>query len=203
MKITRRTLLGTIAAGFAAGPPSCVRRGRLAVADRAAGVALRGGRGKRHLVAYPGRAVRAQPQPAVHRREQAGRGHPRRQRLVSRAAPDGYTFLYAAAPFATAEALFEKLNYNRKDLQPVAMAMLAPLFLVVNAQAPFKTLQEMIDYGRSKPEGLTFGSPGAGSQPHLAAELLFRDAGVKGLIVPFRGDNMAYTSCWRAVSTPR
>ena len=60
--------------------------------------------------------------------------------LVSRAAPDGYTFLYAAAPFATAEALFEKLNYNRKDLQPVAMAMMAPLFLVVNAQAPFKTL---------------------------------------------------------------
>ncbi len=80
--------------------------------------------------------------------------------LVSRAAPDGYTFLYAAAPFATAEALFEKLNYNRKDLQPVAMAMMAPLFLVVNAQAPFKTLQEMIDYGRSKPEGLTFGSSG-------------------------------------------
>jgi tripartite-type tricarboxylate transporter receptor subunit TctC len=73
------------------------------------------------------------------------------------------------------------------------MAMMAPLFLVVNAQAPFKTLQEMIDYGRSKPDGLTFGSPGAGSQPHLAAELLFRDAGVKGLIVPFRGDNMAYT----------
>jgi tripartite-type tricarboxylate transporter receptor subunit TctC len=113
--------------------------------------------------------------------------------LVSRAAPDGYTVLYAAAPFATAEALFEKLNYNRKDLQPVAMAVMAPLFLVVNAQAPFKTLQEMIAYGKSKPEGLTFGSPGAGSQPHLAAELLFRDAGVKGLIVPFRGDNMAYT----------
>jgi len=113
--------------------------------------------------------------------------------LVARAAPDGYTELYAAEPFATAEALFEKLNYNRKDLQPVAMAVMAPLFLVVNAQAPFKTVQEMIAYGKSKPEGMTFGSPGAGSQPHLAAELLFRDAGVKGLIVPFRGDNMAYT----------
>ena len=113
--------------------------------------------------------------------------------LVSRATPDGYTFLYAAAPFATAEALFEKVNYNRRDLQPVAMAVMAPLFLVVNAHAPFKTIQEMIAYGKSKLEGLTFGSPGAGSQPHLAAELLFRDAGVKGLIVPFRGDNMAYT----------
>jgi tripartite-type tricarboxylate transporter receptor subunit TctC len=75
----------------------------------------------------------------------------------------------------------------------VAMAVAAPIFLIVNAQAPFKNLQELIAYGKSKPEGLTFGSPGAGSQPHLAAELLFRDAGVKGLIVPFRGDNMAYT----------
>ena len=60
---------------------SCVRRGRLAVAGRAAGVALWGGRGQRHLVAYPGRADRAQPQSAVHRREQAGRGHARRQRV--------------------------------------------------------------------------------------------------------------------------
>lgn len=113
--------------------------------------------------------------------------------LVARAAPDGYTFLFAAAPFATAEALFGKLNYDRKDLQPVAMAVIAPIFLIVNAQAPFKNLQELIAYGKSRPEGLTFGSPGAGSQPHLAAELLFRDAGVKGLNVPFRGDNMAYT----------
>ena len=47
----------------------------------------------------------------------------------------------------------------------MAMAMLAPLFLVVNAQAPFKTLQEMIDYGKSKPEGLTFGSPGPARNP--------------------------------------
>jgi len=85
------------------------------------------------------------------------------------------------------------LNYDRKDLQPVAMTVLAPVFLIVNAQAPFKTLPDLIAYGKSQPDGLTFGSPGAGSQPHLAAELLFREAGVKGLNVPFRGDNMAYT----------
>jgi len=112
---------------------------------------------------------------------------------VAHAAPDGYTVLYAAAPYATAEALFGKLNYERKDLQPVAMRVDAPLFLIVNAKAPFKTLQELIAYGKSKPEGLTFASPGAGSQPHLAAELLFRDAGVKGLNIPFRGDAMSYT----------
>ena len=194
MKVTRRTLLGTIAAGFAAGPhlqafaegdwPSrIVRLVSPYGAGGASDISLR------ILAEQFGRSLNQQ----FIVENKPGAGTRVANELVSRAAPDGYTFLYAAAPFATAEALFEKLNYNRKDLQPVAMAMLAPLFLVVNAQAPFKTLQEMIDYGRSKPEGLTFGSPGAGSQPHLAAELLFRDAGVKGLIVPFRGDNMAYT----------
>jgi len=112
---------------------------------------------------------------------------------VAHAAADGYTFLYAAAPYATAEALYGKLSYDRKDLQPVAMTVIAPIFLIISPQAPFKTLQELIAYGKSQPNGLTFASPGAGSQPHLAAELLFRDAGVKGLNVPFRGDSMAYT----------
>ncbi|TCT00514.1 Bug family tripartite tricarboxylate transporter substrate binding protein [Aquabacter spiritensis] len=113
---------------------------------------------------------------------------------VARAEPDGYTFLYAAAPYATAEALAGKLSYDpRKDLVPVAMAVVAPIFLIVNAHAPYKTLDAFIAYGKSKPDGLTFGSPGAGSQPHLAAELLFKDAGVKGLNVQFRGDAPAYT----------
>lgn len=112
---------------------------------------------------------------------------------VAHAPGDGYTILYAAAPYATAEALFGKLTYERKDLQPVAMAVIAPLFLIISADAPFKTLPELIAYGKSKPDGLTFASPGAGSQPHLAGELLFRDAGVKGLNIPFRGDAASYT----------
>jgi len=112
---------------------------------------------------------------------------------VAHAQGDGYTWLYAAAPYATAEALFGKLNYERSDLQPVAMTAFAPIFLIINAQASYRTLDELIAYGKSQPNGLTFASPGAGSQPHLAAELLFRSAGVKGLNIPFRGDSMAYT----------
>ena len=112
---------------------------------------------------------------------------------VAHAPADGYTFLYVAAPYATAEALFGKLTYERKDLQPIAMTVVAPLFLIISADAPFKTLPELIAYGKSKPDGLTFASPGAGSQPHLAGELLFRDAGVRGLNIPFRGDAASYT----------
>jgi tripartite-type tricarboxylate transporter receptor subunit TctC len=75
----------------------------------------------------------------------------------------------------------------------VAMTAFAPIFLIINAQASYKTLDELIAYGKSRLGGLTFASPGAGSQPHLAAELLFRAAGVNGLNIPFRGDSMAYT----------
>ncbi|UWU66327.1 tripartite tricarboxylate transporter substrate binding protein [Bradyrhizobium sp. NC92] len=113
--------------------------------------------------------------------------------MVAHAPGDGYTILYVAAPYATAEALFGKLTYERGDLQPIAMAVIAPLFLIISADAPFKTLPDLIAYGKSKPDGLTFASPGAGSQPHLAGELLFRDAGVKGLNIPFRGDAASYT----------
>lgn len=113
---------------------------------------------------------------------------------VARAAGDGQTFLYAAAPYATAEAMHGKLSYDpQKDLQPVTFAVAAPLFLIVNADSPWKTVQDLVAYGKAKPQGLTFASPGSGSGPHLAAELLFREAGVKGLNVHFRGDATAYT----------
>jgi tripartite-type tricarboxylate transporter receptor subunit TctC len=194
MNVTRRTLLGTAAACLSAGaglqaraddwPSRLVRLVSPYGAGGASDISLR------ILAEQLGRRLGQQ----FIVENKAGAGTRLANESVAHAAPDGYTFLYAAAPYATAEALFGRLNYDaRKDLQPVAMAVLAPIFLVINAQSPFKTLQEMIAYGKTQPNGLTFGSPGTGSQPHLAAELLFRDAGVKGLNVPFRGDAMVYT----------
>lgn len=113
--------------------------------------------------------------------------------MVARAQPDGYTILYAAAPYATAEALYGKLGFDpRKDMTPVTLAVRAPLFLIVNADSGIKSVQEFIAYGKKRPGGINFGSPGAGSQPNLAAELLLRDAKVPGVNVHFRGDALAY-----------
>jgi tripartite-type tricarboxylate transporter receptor subunit TctC len=194
MNVTRRTLLRTAAACLAAGPaframaetdwPSRVVR---LVSPYAAGGAS--DISLRILAEHLGHDLGQQF--IVENRP--GAGTRLANEYVAHAAPDGYTVLYAAAPFATAEALFGKLTYDRKDLQPVEMAAFAPLFLIVNADAPYKNLQELIAYGKSRPGGLTFGSPGTGSQPHLAAELFFRSAGVKGLNIPFRGDAPAYT----------
>jgi tripartite-type tricarboxylate transporter receptor subunit TctC len=113
---------------------------------------------------------------------------------VAKAPPDGYTLLHAAAPIAIGEALYKDLPYDvHKSFTSIASTAIAPLFLVVNAEAPYKSLAEFIKYAKADPKGVTFGSPGAGSAPHLTAELLLRSAGVKGIVVQYRGDAPAYT----------
>lgn len=113
---------------------------------------------------------------------------------VAKAAPDGYTLLHAAAPIAIGEALYTNLPYDvHKSFEAIVSTAIAPLFLVVNADAPYKTVAEFVQWGKANPKGFTFGSPGAGSAPHLTAELLMRAAGAKGVVVQFKGDAPAYT----------
>lgn len=123
----------------------------------------------------------------------AGAGTRIANEYVARAAPDGYTVLHAAAPIAIGEALYPKLPYDvKKDYEAVVSTAIAPLFLIVNAEAPYKTVAEFVAYGKAQAKGLTFGSPGAGSAPHLTAELLMRAAGTPGVVIQFRGDAPAY-----------
>ena len=114
--------------------------------------------------------------------------------FVAKAPADGYTLLHAAAPIAIGEALYKDLPYDvHKSFASIASTAIAPLFLVANAEAPYKSLAEFIKHAKSDPKGATFGSPGAGSAPHLTAELLLRASGAKGIVVQYRGDAAAYT----------
>ena len=114
--------------------------------------------------------------------------------FVARAPADGYTLLYAAAPFAVVESLYGRLSYDPgRDFQPVTLALVAPVFLIVNAELPVKTVADFIKYAKSKPQGINIASPGAGSGPHLTGELFMKEAGIQGLTVHFRGDATAYT----------
>jgi tripartite-type tricarboxylate transporter receptor subunit TctC len=113
---------------------------------------------------------------------------------VAKAAPDGYTILHAAAPIAIGEALYPNLPYDlRKSFEPIISTAIAPLFLVVNAEAPYKTLAEFVQWGKANAKGFTFGSPGSGSAPHLTAEMFIRATRAKGLVAQFKGDAPAYT----------
>jgi tripartite-type tricarboxylate transporter receptor subunit TctC len=114
--------------------------------------------------------------------------------LVAKSPADGYTVLHAAAPIAIGEALYTKLPYDlRKSFEPVISTAIAPLFLVVNAAAPYKTVSDFVAWGKANANGITFGSPGVGSAPHLTAELLTRAADAKSVIVQYKGDAPATT----------
>lgn len=108
---------------------------------------------------------------------------------VAKAAPDGYTLLFAASPeIAIAPAVDQQLNYDpRKDLQPIALVCEIPQVLVVNAQLPVNSVAELRKLAQSKPGELNFASFGNGTSNHLVGELFNAETGLNIVHVPFKG----------------
>jgi len=107
---------------------------------------------------------------------------------VFKAPPDGYTLLFTQpAPLAVNKALYGKLAYEPEQFVPIALVSMQDILLAVNPNVPAKNLQELIAYARANAGKLNFGSSGAGSAPHLAAELFCAMAGVKMVHVPYKG----------------
>lgn len=108
--------------------------------------------------------------------------------FVMNAKPDGYTFLYGSSgPMATYSSLYKKLSYvTLKSFTPVHAMSASPLIMVVNAQSPFKSVKEFVEFGKANPEKLNFGTSGTGTSQHLTGELLQMTAGFKMTHVPYK-----------------
>jgi len=107
---------------------------------------------------------------------------------IAKAAPDGYTLgIVPVGNVAVNPSLFPTLPYKASDLAPVAMLATVENVLVVNASVPAQSLKELLALAKQKPGTLSFASPGAGSQAHLAGELMALDADVKLIHVPYKG----------------
>ncbi len=104
----------------------------------------------------------------------------------ARAPADGYTLFFTTTGPITIVPLMNGRD-TRKDLVPVAIVAVQPAWLVANSASPFKTFGDVVKHGRENPGKLTFGSPGLGTESHLAAEAAARSAGIKLVHVPFRG----------------
>lgn len=114
--------------------------------------------------------------------------------IAAKANPDGYNYLLVFDSHATNPSLQKKLPYDTlKDFTPIMLIASSPMALVVNAQAPYRTLSELIAAAKEKPGALILGSGGIGSRGHLAVALLEAKAGFKVTQVPYRGTGLITT----------
>ncbi len=108
--------------------------------------------------------------------------------LVARSPADGYTLLLVSSGTAVSEALFKSLPFDTlKDFAPVSMLATFDLAIVVAEGGRFKTLAELLAYGRANPGKLNIGTPNIGTTQNLAAELFKSTAGIEAQVVPFNG----------------
>lgn len=111
---------------------------------------------------------------------------------VAKAAPDGYTLaIVPLGNIAVNPSLFASLPYKASDFAPVSMLATVENVLVVNATFPARSLKELLVLAAKTPDAVSFASPGAGSQAHLAGELLALSGGVRLLHVPYKGTGPA------------
>ena len=110
--------------------------------------------------------------------------------IASRAPADGYTLLGGTISSHSINiSLYSNpIGYDPvKSFAPVAMLGVSPLLLVVPASSPLRTLDDVLKASRAKNGGLTSGSPGIGTSPHMALELLASQSGVKFTHAPYKG----------------
>ena len=109
--------------------------------------------------------------------------------LVSKAAPDGYTFLTVIAAHAANATLYAgKLPYDPvKSFAPVSLAAIAPLILTANNNFPPRDAKELVAYAKANPGKISFGSSGVGAAAHLTTELLKQTAGIDMVHIPYKG----------------
>lgn len=107
---------------------------------------------------------------------------------VAHAKPDGYTLLMVPFGLPVNPYLYNDAGYDPiKSFSPIALVAKVPNVLVVNNNLPVHTFQELVAYAKQNPNKLSFSSPGVGSSPHLAGELLEYETNVSLLHVPYTG----------------
>jgi tripartite-type tricarboxylate transporter receptor subunit TctC len=108
---------------------------------------------------------------------------------VAKSAPDGYTLLMSSGGMVSVNPhIYAKMAFDPgKDLTPVAAAARVSVYLVVKPEFPAKNVQEFVSYAKANPGKLSYGSPGNGSSPHLAGEMMNSQAGTSTRHIPYRG----------------
>ena len=116
---------------------------------------------------------------------------------VAKAEPDGHTILMTLSSLAVlpeSERLFGRApSYEVSQLAPIARVLADPTVLGVPADAPWKTVKELVDDAKKRPGEIAYGSSGPYGTLHVSMEMFANAAGIKLLHVPYRGAGPAVT----------
>ena len=107
---------------------------------------------------------------------------------VVKAEPDGHTLLLISNGTAVSAGLFKKLPFDpRRDLAPVSLLGQFDLAVLVPESSPYKSLADLLAWGRANPGKMNLGTINIGSTQHLAAELFRSQANLVAQVVPYNG----------------
>jgi tripartite-type tricarboxylate transporter receptor subunit TctC len=108
--------------------------------------------------------------------------------LAAHAAPDAYTLLSVTAAAAISQSAYRKVSFDlARDFVAIAPIASAPFVLVAHPAVPAKTVKELVAIAKAKPGQYSYATPGSGSSPHVAGELLKLELGIDLLHVPYKG----------------
>ena len=112
---------------------------------------------------------------------------------VARAKPDGHTLLMGnIGPVAINFSLYKQLSYKESDLRGITNVISVPNILVVHADSPVRSVQDLI--GLAKTRRLNVSTSGVGQSPHMSSEMFRQKAGIDVTLVPFPGAAPAVTA---------
>ncbi len=115
--------------------------------------------------------------------------------FVARATPDGYTLLACSSAFVVNPSLYAHVNYDPiKDFIPLMAIGASANVFVVPEQSKIKTMKDFIAEAKANPGRLNWTSPGAGTTPQLAGEILRVKTGIDMVHIPFAGAGPAMTA---------
>jgi len=118
--------------------------------------------------------------------------------FAANAKPDGYTILIhivSISGFEQVDKLFDRTpKFTRADFIPIARLTAGPMVLVVNDQTPWKTLKDLVDDAKKRPDEIIFSSSGLYGALHLPTALFMKAAGIKMRHLPTQGGGPALTA---------
>jgi tripartite-type tricarboxylate transporter receptor subunit TctC len=113
---------------------------------------------------------------------------------VKAAKPNGYTLMLTSSVYVVTPSLKKPSPYDPiKDFLPVCEIGDAPNVIIVKADSPIKTVADLVAIARKDPQYVSYGSPGAGTTPHLAAEVLKIRENINMTHIPYKGAGPAMT----------